>query len=152
MAEQETDGMNAQGGDVQVGADGGSAKAELSKRRTHRIRDYVLYFTISFAVVAVIPIVGLSHIDHDRSMKWVFFLFYTGVVFGFVIEQSRALWELRSFWLLIGLFLILHCGALAVILAHTQHLKAVSWIPGFAEIIVLFRSIQWLIGTTPSPQ
>ena len=124
---------------------------ELSKKRTHRIRDYVLYFAISFAVVAVTVSIGLSHGDHDKFMKVGFFVFYTCVVFGFVIEQSRKLWKMHSFWLLTGLFLLVHCIALAAILAHTQHPKAISWVPGFVEILVLLRSVQWLIPPTPSP-
>ena len=124
---------------------------EPTNNRSHRIRDFVLYIAISFAVVAAMLFVGLSHGDHDKYMKWVFFTFYTSVVFGFVIEQSRALWKLRSFWLLTGLFLLLHCITLAVILAHTQQLKAISFVPGFVEIVFLLRSTQWLIRPTPTP-
>jgi len=127
-------------------------QAEPTKKRSHRIRDYVLYFAISFAVVGVMLFVELSHFDQDKSMKWVFFLFYTLFVFGFVIEQSRALWQLRSFWLLTGLYLLLHCITLAVILAHTQHLRGISWVPGFVEVLFLLRSTQWLLRPTPSPQ
>lgn len=130
---------------------GASMNIELDKKRTHRIRDYVLYFAISFAVVGLTLFVGLSHGDHDHFMKWLLFSFYTPCVFGYVIEQRRALWNLRAFWLLLGLFLFLHCIALAVILAHTQHLKAISWVPGFVEVVFLLRSTQWLLRPTPSP-
>jgi hypothetical protein len=130
---------------------GASMNIELSKKRTNRIRDYVLYFAISFAVVGVMLFAGLSHIDHDKFKMWVLFPFYTCVVFGFVVEQSRALWKMRSFWLLTGLFLLMHCIALGVILAHIQHLKAISWVPGFVEIVVLLRSIRWLLHPTPTP-
>jgi TctA family transporter len=125
---------------------------EPSKKRAHRVRDFILYIAISFAVVAVILFVGLSHGDHEKYKKWVFFTFYTSGVFGFVIEQSRALWKLRSFWLLTGLFLLLHCITLAVILAHMQQLKAISFVPGFVEIVVLRRSIGWLLRPTPTPR
>jgi hypothetical protein len=54
--------------------------------------------------------------------------------------------------LLTGLFLLVHCIALALILGHTQHLKAISWVPGFVEIVVLLHSIRWLLSPTPSPQ
>ena len=131
---------------------GASMNIELDKKRTHRIRDYVLYLAISFAVVGLILLVGLSHGDQDKFMKWLFFSFYTLFVFGYVIEQSRALWKLRSFWLLLGLFLLLHCIVLAAILAHTQHLKAISWVPGFVEVVFLLRSTQWLFRPTPSPR
>jgi len=56
---------------------GASMNIELDKKRTHRIRDYVLYLAISFAVVGLILFVGLSHGDHDKFMKWLFFSFYT---------------------------------------------------------------------------
>jgi hypothetical protein len=131
---------------------GASMHIELTKKRRDRIRDYVLYFAITFAFVGVILFVGLSHFDHDKSMKWVFFLFYTLFVFGFLIEQSRALWKLSSFWLLTGLNLLLHCITLAMILAHTPHLKGISWVPGFFEVVFLQRSTQWLLRLTPSPQ
>ena len=125
---------------------------ESKQKHSHRIRDFVLYIAISFAVVAVMLFVGLSHGEHDKFMKVGFFFFYTGVVFGFVIEQSKILWKLRSFWILIGLFLLLHCIALATILARTQPPKSISWVPGTVEIVVLLRLTQWLIRPTPSPQ
>ena len=56
---------------------GASMNIELDKKRTHRIRDYVLYLAISFAVVGLILLAGLSHRDHDKFMKWLFFSFYT---------------------------------------------------------------------------
>ena len=125
---------------------------ELTKKQRDRIRDYVLYFAISFAVVALILFVGLSQGDHEKSMKSLLFSFYTLFVFGFVIEQRRALWKIRSFCLLTGLLLLLHCIALAVILAHTQHLKSIGFIPGFLELVFLLRMTEWLFRPTLSQQ
>jgi len=124
---------------------------EPTHKRTHRVRDYVLYIAISFAVCAVTIFIGLSHGDHDKYMKVGFFVFYTCIVFGFVIEQSKALWKLRSFWFLIGLSVIVHCITLALILARTPHLKAISWVPGFVEIALLTRATRWLIPPRPKP-
>jgi len=127
-------------------------KTELNKKPTHRMRDYVLYLAMSFAVVAAIFAIGYSRVDLDKAKKWAFALFYTSFVFGFVIEQSRMLWKLRSFWLLTGLLLLLHCIALAMILATTQHMRAISWIPGFVETVVLARSIPWLLRRSATAQ
>ena len=125
---------------------------EQMKKRKHRLRDYVLYFAISLAVAGMTVFLGLSHFDHDKIMKWAFFFFYTPVVFGFVVEQSRELWKLRSFWLLLGMFLLLHCIVLTVILSSKQHLQAVSFLPGFIEILFLVRVTRWLLSPTPSPR
>jgi hypothetical protein len=126
---------------------------ELTKKRTHRVRDYILYLAISFAVVGVILFVGLSHVDHEKSIKWLFFLFDTPVVFGFVIEASRASWRRNSFWLVIGSLLLLHCLALAVILTHFQHPKG-SWLVGAVplEIAFILNFTRWLLRPNPSPQ
>ena len=121
-----------------------SIGTSLGSKRSHRLRDYVLYLAISFAVIGAVLFLGLSQDHSNKPMKWFFFLFYTGVVFGSVIEKNGVLWKRRSFWLLTGSLLLLHCTILALILAHTQHLKAVSWIPGYIEIVVLMHSIRWL--------
>jgi hypothetical protein len=124
-----------------------------TKNRSHRIRDYVLYLAISFAVVCMIFVIGLSHVDHEKSMKWLFFLFDTPVVFGFVIENSRASWRRNSFWFVTGSLLLLHCLALAVILTHVQHPKG-SWLVAAVplEVAFILNVTRWLLRPTPSPQ
>lgn len=124
---------------------------ELSKKRTNRIRDYVLYFAISFAVVGIVMASALSHVDETKFMKWVFSCAETAFAFGLFIEKSRTFWPRNSFWLLTACFLAIHCIAIAEVLTHVKHVEG-GWIgAGFLESIFLVNFTRWLIPTTPSP-
>jgi hypothetical protein len=125
-----------------------------SKKQTHRVRDYVLHFAISFALVGIMVAGALSHVDETKFMKWVFFSAETGFAFGFFIEKSRTFWPRDSFWLLTVCLLALHCIAIAEVLTLTRvkHIEG-GWIgAGFLETIFLLNVTRWLLRPTPSPQ
>jgi hypothetical protein len=125
---------------------------ELSNKPTHRIRDYVLYFAISFAFVGIVVASALLHVDQNKFMKWVFSSAETAFAFGFFIEKSRTFWPRNSFWLLTACFLTLHCIAIAAVLTRVKHAEG-GWIAaGFLESIFLVNFSHWLLRTTPSPQ
>jgi cell division protein FtsW (lipid II flippase) len=125
---------------------------ELSQKRTHRIRDYVLYFSISFAFVGIVVASALSHVDETKFMKWLFCCAETAFAFGFFIEKSRTFWRRNSFWLLTACFLTLHCIVIAAVLTRVKHAEG-GWIAaGFLESIFLVNFSSWLLRPTPSPQ
>ena len=125
---------------------------ELSQKPTHRIRDYVLYFSISFAFVGVVVASASLHVDQTKFMMWLFCFAETAFAFGFFIEKSRTFWRRNSFWLLTACFLALHCIAIAAVLTHVKHAEG-GWIAaGFLESIFLVNFTRWLLRPTPSPQ
>jgi len=125
---------------------------ELTKKRTHRVLDYILYFAISFAFVGVIVAGALSHVNETKFLKWIFFCGGTAFAFGFFIEKSRTFWQRNSFWLLTVCFLALHCIAMAEALTHFKHIEG-GWIgAGFLETIFLMNFTRWLLRPTPPPQ
>jgi uncharacterized membrane protein YfcA len=124
---------------------------ETTKNRRHRIRDYVLYVAISFAVVGVVFAGALSHVDQGKFMKWLFSVAYTAFVFGFLIEKSRTLWRRDSFWLVTISFLLLHCIAIAEVLTRVKHVEGGWFGAGILEALFLLNFSRWLLRPTPSP-
>jgi hypothetical protein len=124
---------------------------EPTNNRSRRIRDYVLYFAISFAVCGVTIFLGLSHIEHDKLMKWVFAICYTAFTFGFVIEQNKQLLRRKAFWLITASALVVHCVAIALALPHIHQTKGAWWVVFVLEAVVFSNFIRWLLRSTPSP-
>jgi len=124
---------------------------EPTNNRSHRIRDYVLYFAISFAVCGVTIFLGLSHIEHDKFAKWACAIGFTAVTFGMVIEQSKQLWRRKPFWLITASLLVLHCLAIALALPHIHQTKGAWWVVFVLEAVVFSNFIRWLFRSTPSP-
>jgi hypothetical protein len=123
---------------------------ELTKKQRDRVRDYVLYFAISFAVLGIILAGALSHVDQSKFMKWVFFCAETTFAFGFFIQKSRIFWPRNSFWLLTFCFFTLHSIAIAEVLSRVKHVEG-GWIgAGFLEAIFLVNFSRWLLRPTPS--
>ncbi len=126
-------------------------EVDPTTNRSHRIRDYVLYFAISFAVCGVTIFLGLSHIDRDKLMKWVFAIGYTAFTFGFVIDQNKQLLRRKPFWLITASALVVHCLAIVLALPHIHQTKGAWWVGFVLEAVVLSNLIRWLPRSTQSP-
>jgi hypothetical protein len=74
---------------------------ELTNKRQHRTRDFILYIAISLALIGAIFAVALSSVDQNTAKKWAFFSVYTLCAFGFFIERSQSFWRKPLFWMFV---------------------------------------------------
>jgi predicted ferric reductase len=125
---------------------------ELTNKRHHRIRDFVLYIAISLTIIAVIAALLVHGADWDKVSKWLMFLFFTGVVFGYCISQCRSLWNRALFWMFLSCSLLLHSAIIWAIFTRVDHPKPVWMGIGVLELALLLSVAKWLIPSTPSPR
>jgi hypothetical protein len=116
------------------------------RTRSHRLRDYALYLGISFAVVAAFLLSAYNNLPKATILNWFGYVGFTALVFGFLIENNRSLWKQKRFWQLFGLFLVVHCIVLAAVLLRTGVFGKTWWIDFTAEMVVLNRLSNFLIG------
>jgi len=85
-----------------------------SRKRQHRVRDFVLYIGISFAVVAVVIIAALTGFGHGWG-EWIAIAITTSVLFYYWLKICRSVWRL-SFWLITLLLLAAHLSFWAAVM------------------------------------
>jgi hypothetical protein len=79
------------------------------------LTDIGLYILISLIVVgAIFAAVGL-HIPRDLFLRWFGIIGFTLILFTQFIGQSRALWQYRSFWTMVTVFIVIHLGVFIAI-------------------------------------
>lgn len=77
-----------------------------------RIRDALLYCAIAIAVAAAAILIGFYRakvgLPLGLPLKWIGFAIMTGLVFLNAFRSRRVYWSERRFWVLMGLFSMLH--------------------------------------------
>lgn len=84
------------------------------RRRSGRVRDFLLYLAIAISIVALL-IAGILHQaktggSGNLPIKWLGFAGTTAVVFGYAIRACQQSWGKQKFWALLGLFFAVHSG------------------------------------------
>ena len=78
----------------------------------------------------------------DAFTKWFGLTFWTLLLFGFVIKQSRRFWRSRVFWATMGTMLIVHTGTFLVILRGVEHWR-MFFVVCTMEIIPISGVLDW---------
>ena len=86
-----------------------SINENVVRSRSKRLNDFVWYFVIAFGLIGLALYALFTGVSWDIFMRWFGLIGLTSVVFGFSISESRSLWEVRSFWGLLGSIFVVHC-------------------------------------------
>jgi hypothetical protein len=82
--------------------------------RPGRIKDWLIYVAIAVRIVASIWMFEMHQVKTGGSpnlpLKWLGFAGMTAVVFGYAIRACRRSWGKRRFWVLLGIFFVVHAG------------------------------------------
>ena len=106
-------------------------RSKILLRATHKVKtmrivksrfvDYILYFLISMVAVASIFVPSVLNISVTEYKRWLGPIFAALVIFGFVIENTKALWGKKKFWALMSAIVVANCVLFAIlVLEKTQ--------------------------------
>jgi peptidoglycan/LPS O-acetylase OafA/YrhL len=99
---------------------------DKSEQHLHkRLRDFLLYIAIALLVLAAIIATTYTGLSDSSFIKIFEFFGFTALLFGYFIEDSRALWRRGAYWALAGLLLAAHSIAFAVVLTHVETFKPI---------------------------
>ncbi|HET6841492.1 MAG TPA: hypothetical protein VFK06_07360 [Candidatus Angelobacter sp.] len=107
------------------------------------MKDWLLYVAIA---VLIMVLVWMFEIHQARTggsphlpLKWLSFAGMTAVVFWQTLQSCRPLWEMRKFWILLGLFFTVHSvlGVLVLMRIRTVPLLLLAVIITGAEYLLL---------------
>jgi peptidoglycan/LPS O-acetylase OafA/YrhL len=86
--------------------------------RRPRLRDWVLYISISLAIATAGVVLARTGLTHDAFIRWGGLAFNTAVLFAYFVADSRDLWGRRGFWALTCGLLVTHTSAFCLVLEH----------------------------------
>jgi hypothetical protein len=109
------------------------------RNRQHRVRDYVLYISISFAIVAIVTTGALTRFSRGWG-EWIALPIFTLLLFYYWLTICRTLWRKRSFWRITFLLFLLHVAAWTIVIRKLDPVKptgflAIEVIPEFALFV-----------------
>jgi hypothetical protein len=101
-----------------------------------------LYIAVSTLILGVLFVMFTAGMSWDYFVKWIGFAITTMVLFGYVLQDSRDLFQRRLFWLLFTFFFFAHCAMWISVFAHIQHWKFIWFYPILIEMVIftLFRN------------
>lgn len=105
-----------------------------------RVRDFVLYIAIGFAVVGVLIAVAQAGVSQEAYIRWGGLGFNTSILFGYFIVDSRQFFRRWQFWALTAVLLSVHLTGFIVVLAHVAEWKLLWFMVMFLEYPVLVFS------------
>jgi hypothetical protein len=123
-----------------------------TRKHQHRVRDFVLYILISFAVVAVVLICARTGFAKGWS-QWIGLAFLTSLLFYYWLKICKTLWRRGSFWFITSVFLLSHLGAWTIMLRRFDSDKPLGYL-AFAAVpeLLLFAWCADLLDTLFGPK
>ena len=123
----------------------------VPKGHSSRLRDFVIYVLIGLLVVVGV-LWFAEHSDETGAEslgKWGGLTLNTLILYGYVINGSRAFWRVWAFWLATASVLMLHLLVFAVIFKHADH-WSVGWFLLMypIELPVLTIICDWAVHAT----
>lgn len=108
-----------------------------TRKRSHRVRDYVLYIAISFAVVAIAFTAALTGFGRGWG-EWVALGVFTYLVFHYWIRMCKPMWRRRSFWLITSVLFIAHLTIWSSVVRTFGHIPTFwYWVTVPVEVAAL---------------
>jgi hypothetical protein len=105
--------------------------------RIPTFKDLTLYVAISTLIIGGVCVLFYAGMSLDFFTKWVCFAVMTAFLFGLFIENSPTLRHERTFWSVLIVALLVHCGIWATILVHAKYWKFPWFYPMVIEMIPL---------------
>jgi len=88
------------------------------------VKDWLLYVAIAILIVLLIWMFEIHQARTGGSphlpLKWLGFAGMSAILFGQTLQSCRPLWGIRKFWILLGLFFIVHSGLGSFVLLRIQ--------------------------------
>ena len=108
------------------------------------IRDFGLYVLISLIVIGGIFTAYFFNVSVDVFARWFAILALTAVLFGSVLSENRDLWHKRSFWVVLIVIFMMHCGGCVYVAVAKINFNGSKAIVAFiveTAILVILRAI-----------
>jgi hypothetical protein len=121
--------------------------------RSRRIKDWLLYVGIAALITALVWMFAVHQAKTGGSpnlpLKWLGFAGMTAIVFGYAIRACRLSWGRERFWVLLGLFFVVHSGlgVLVLIRIATVPLVLYGVLTGI-EYVVLAAYLGFFLDST----
>lgn len=119
--------------------------------RSHRLRDFAVYMSISLLVVASLVAAALNGISTLRIMNTYGFLLFTAAVFAQFILLNKILWQRTSFWLLCLSSFMIHVALCVWLLRTKGEISGKQWLAfSLVEIVSLVGIRRFMFGAKAS--
>jgi hypothetical protein len=99
----------------------------MKPNRRKRVKDFVLYISISLLVTGTFIVMAASGLGETSFLRLVFLFFMSLVVFGLFIEQNRAQWKNNLFWTTTLICFAVHLTVWSVALWHLTDMDHPGW-------------------------
>jgi cytochrome bd-type quinol oxidase subunit 2 len=126
-----------------------SKTKHAARHRTWRakLRDYLMYCAIGFALIAIIIVYGNYQVEHKQTpgipAKWLGLFIMTGLLLYFAIRAFRGFPDRRRFWSLIVIFGAGHFLAAWLLLPRIHRMTlgdfAIATIPEYFILMAYLR-------------
>jgi hypothetical protein len=100
----------------------------MNNSRPKRLKDFSIYILVSVICVASIIAAAVEGVPEQKFMPWFGFALFTSFLFGQFILKSRRVWEKKSFWLVTGLFLLMHVVTFTKLLHAGREVSGGEWL------------------------
>jgi hypothetical protein len=101
-----------------------------------RLRGYVVkaitYILIAIGCVAAAIWVAVTFKEEDLRFffYWLTPVLYTAALFGYIVKETRSLWRVRTFWIVLGFSFLVHVGVFAYVFGwvmSSMSVQRVRW-------------------------
>jgi drug/metabolite transporter superfamily protein YnfA len=114
-------------------------KGQPETSKPNRARDFVLYGAISLGFMAVLLFAAHRKVSPDAYTKWGGLTFFTAILFGNFITQSRQFFRSRPFWVLAGSLLTVHLAAFVILLVRASEWRGPWFLVMLLEVPLFNR-------------
>jgi hypothetical protein len=119
---------------------------EMTQHHRGRAKDLILYVLISLLILAVVFTAAMTGLREDIFMKWLSFVAFTLLLFGYFIADNRSLWKRPQFWIMSGVCFLIHLLGFIVLFAHLTIFKPIWFgLIGLVEMFVLLVLKKYLL-------
>lgn len=118
--------------------------ALVHSRSRNRLRDFGVYVLVGVVCVGSIIVAATEGIPEQKFMPWFAFALFTLFIFGQFILKSKRVWKKQSFWLVTGLFFLVHVLTFTKLVHACLQIRGAEWVLlVLAEmaILIIFRRL-----------
>ena len=82
------------------------------------------------------PSLSSQGLGYSFATRYVAGIFFTGLIFWYLLQVGRRYWKITGFWYLTGFFFCVHCLAWTEILTHVSRWKVIWFDAMIAEFVI----------------
>jgi hypothetical protein len=116
--------------------------ALVKPRPSKRLRDLGVYVLVSVICVGSIILAATEGVPEQKFLPWFGFVLFTLFLFGQFILKSKRVWEKKSFWLVTGLFFVVHVVTFIRLLHSGHQVSGGEWLLAVVvemTVLIVFR-------------